>query len=164
MAIQYSTLSPTRVSETDRLSCSFSSPTSITIPNSVTSIGIFAFSGCTGLTSITIPGNVTIIDNMTFYNCTGLTSITIPGSVTKIVCSAFSNCTSLKDVYYEGRDITDITIEEGNECLTDALWHYNHSTSVFDTVISSVSNFFTTIGNTISSIFASIVDFFKNLF
>ena len=46
------------------------------IPNSVTSIGSSAFSGCVGLTSVTIPSSVTSIGNYAFSRCTGLTSIT----------------------------------------------------------------------------------------
>ena len=63
--------------------------TSITIPNSVTSIGGSAFYNCTGLSSITIPDSVTSIGGSAFYNCTGLSSITIPDSVTSIGSSAF---------------------------------------------------------------------------
>ena len=56
---------------------------------SVTSIGEFAFSGCTGLTSVTIPSSVTEIGEEAFRGCTGLTSVTIPNSVTSIGYSAF---------------------------------------------------------------------------
>ncbi len=72
--------------------------TELTIPNSVTSIGNYAFVGCTGLTSITIPNSVTSIGERTFYNCTGLTSITIPSSVTSIYRSAFYGCTGLTSI------------------------------------------------------------------
>ena len=72
--------------------------TSITIPNSVTSIGIEAFSGCSGLTSITIPNSVTTIGNYAFYECSGLTSITIPNSVTSISGYAFYGCSGLTSV------------------------------------------------------------------
>mgnify|MGYP004561073017 CR=1 FL=1 len=72
--------------------------TSITIPNSETSIGDMAFYGCRGLTSITIPNSVTSIGDMAFYYCSGLTSITIPNSVTSIGNSAFSYCAGLKSV------------------------------------------------------------------
>ena len=60
------------------------------IPHSVTSIGIYAFSGCSGLTSITIPNSVTSIGDDAFSNCSGLTSIEIPNSVTSIGAWAFS--------------------------------------------------------------------------
>ena len=72
--------------------------TSVTIPNSVTSIGDNAFYGCTGLTSITIPNSVTSIGKSAFDNCTGLTSITIPNSVTSIGEFAFSGCTGLTSI------------------------------------------------------------------
>ena len=72
--------------------------TSITIPNSVTSIGGGAFSGCSSLTSITIPNSVTSIGEYTFFGCSSLTSITIPNSVTSIGESAFSGCSSLTSI------------------------------------------------------------------
>lgn len=72
--------------------------TDLTIGNSVTSIGDYAFSGCHGLTSITIPNSVTSIGESAFYNCSGLTSITIPNSVTSIGESAFSDCSGLTGI------------------------------------------------------------------
>ena len=65
--------------------------TSITTTNSVTSIGNSAFSGCSDLTSFTIPESVTSIGHHAFYGCSKLTSITIPNSVTSIGSSAFYN-------------------------------------------------------------------------
>ena len=50
----------------------------------VTSIGISAFSNCSGLTSVTIPNSVTFIGTYAFSGCSGLTSVTIPNSVTSI--------------------------------------------------------------------------------
>ena len=73
------------------------------IPESVTSIGDNAFSGCASLTSITIPESVTNIGEKAFYNCTGLTSITIPENVTSIGGDAFSGCTGLTSIYYNAR-------------------------------------------------------------
>jgi len=72
--------------------------TSITIPDSVTSIGGSAFSDCSGLTSITIPDSVTSIGESAFYGCTNLTSITIPDSVTSIGGSAFSGCSGFTSI------------------------------------------------------------------
>ncbi len=69
-----------------------------TIPNSVTSIGSWAFSGCSGLTSVTIPNSVTSIGSSAFSGCSGLTSVTIPNSVTSIGNSAFSSCSGLTSV------------------------------------------------------------------
>jgi len=64
---------------------------SITIPDSVSSIGDYAFSNCTGLTSITIPDSVTSIGDYVFSNCSNLTNITIGDSVTSIGENAFDN-------------------------------------------------------------------------
>ena len=72
--------------------------TSIDIPNSVTSIGNGSFSGCSGLTSVTIPNSVTSIGKSTFSGCSGLTSIDIPNSVTSIGSSVFRYCTGLTNV------------------------------------------------------------------
>ena len=75
-----------------------SSLTSVTIPNSVTSIGDYAFEDCSSLTSVTIGNSVTSIGDHAFYDCSSLTSITIPNSVTNIGDYAFSWCTSLTSV------------------------------------------------------------------
>ena len=72
--------------------------TSLTIPDSVTTIGDRAFSGCDSLTSVTIPNRVTTIGNSAFSGCRSLTSVTIPDSVTTIGNSAFSECRSLTSV------------------------------------------------------------------
>ena len=72
--------------------------TSIEIPNSVTSIGGYAFSWCTSLTSITIPNSVTSIGNSAFSSCYKLTSVTIGNSVTSIGKYAFNCCYGLTSV------------------------------------------------------------------
>lgn len=68
------------------------------IPESVTSIGDWAFYGCSGLTSVTIPESVILIGGSAFCKCTGLTSVTIPEGVTSIGSSAFSGCSGLTSV------------------------------------------------------------------
>ena len=75
--------------------------TSITIPNSVTSITC-AFFGCTSLTSVTIPDSITKIGSSAFYDCDSLTSVTIPNSVTLIDGGAFYHCRSLTSINYTG--------------------------------------------------------------
>jgi hypothetical protein len=74
------------------------SPTSIEIPNSVTSIGREAFSGCGGLTSVSIPNSVTSIGYAAFQGCSRLTSIEIPNSVTSIESSLFRYCSGLTSI------------------------------------------------------------------
>ena len=72
--------------------------TSVTIPNSVTSIGTCAFEGCFGLTSVTIGNSVKSIGQSAFEGCSGLTSVTIPNSVTSIGEGAFYDCSGLTSV------------------------------------------------------------------
>ena len=72
--------------------------TSVIIPDSVTNIGLQAFSGCSGLTSMTIPDSVTSIGGAAFSGCSGLTSVTIPDGVTSIGGGAFSGCSGLTRV------------------------------------------------------------------
>ena len=72
--------------------------TSVTIPNSVTSIGNSAFAFCSNLTSVTIPNSVTSIGGYAFQRCSSLTSVTIPNSVTSIGDYAFSGCSSLTSI------------------------------------------------------------------
>ncbi|MBQ2375608.1 MAG: leucine-rich repeat domain-containing protein, partial [Bacteroidales bacterium] len=75
-----------------------SSLTSVTIPNSVTSIEGHAFSNCSSLTSVTIPNSVTSIGNRAFKGCSSLSSVNIPNSVTSIGEEAFRLCGSLTSV------------------------------------------------------------------
>ena len=80
--------------------------TSVTIPDAVTSIGQNAFYGCTGLTYVTIPDAVTSIGKWAFGGCCGLTSVTIPDAVTSIGQYAFYGCRL--DSLTVGRSLTTI--------------------------------------------------------
>lgn len=73
------------------------------IPNSVTSIGVCAFKGCSNLTSITIPNSVKTIGDQAFYECDGLTMITIGTGVTSIAHHAFFS-------YYQQEEKKPVTI------------------------------------------------------
>lgn len=89
--------------------------TSANIPNSVTSIGNGAFSGCSGLTSIKIPESVTSIGESAFRDCSGLTSITIPNNVTSILWGTFSGCSRLTSITIPER-VTSIGDGAFNGC------------------------------------------------
>ena len=70
----------------------------INIPDSVTSIGNSAFAVCTSLTNVKLSDSIDNIDYGTFERCSSLTSIVIPNSVTAINSSAFAECTSLTEI------------------------------------------------------------------
>ena len=75
-----------------------SSLTSINIPDGVKTIGNYAFSDCSSLTSINIPDGVTSIGSGAFFDCSSLTSINIPDGVTSIGSGAFFDCSSLTSI------------------------------------------------------------------
>ena len=89
--------------------------TSVTIPDNVTSIGLCAFSDCSSLTSVTIPDNVTSIGIGAFSGCSSLTSVTIPDNVTSVGSDAFSGCSSLTSVTIPD-SITNIGIGAFQNC------------------------------------------------
>ena len=79
----------------------------VDIPNSITSIGFAAFAYCTGLNSISIGNSVTSIGGCAFQGCSGLTSIEIPNSVTSIGELAFQRCTGLTSVIWNAKSCND---------------------------------------------------------
>lgn len=98
--------------------------TTVTLPNSVISIGSYTFKGCTGLTEVTIPNSVTSIGDGAFFRCTGLTSITIGNSVTTISNQAFNGCIRLTSIEvesgntkYDSRDNCNAIIETSTNIL-----------------------------------------------
>jgi hypothetical protein len=80
---------------------------SVTLPNSVTSIGGHAFDGCTGLKSVVLPDSVTSVGDWAFLKCTSLTNVIIGSSVTNFGAFAFYNCSALSRVTF-GNRVTSI--------------------------------------------------------
>ena len=89
----------------------------IIIGDCVTSIGSYAFYGCSSLTSVTIPDGLTSISVYVFFDCTGLISVKIPDSVSSIGNYAFIECSSL----------TSVTIPDGVTSIGDGVFKYCHS-------------------------------------
>ena len=87
------------------------------IPDSVTSIGDGAFSGCSSLSSIVIPKSVTSIGDSAFFGCSSLSNIVIPNSVTSIGDSAFSNCSSLSSIVIP-ESVTSIGDRAFSDCIS----------------------------------------------
>lgn len=114
---------------------SYTGLSNIEIPESVTSIGDYAFEGCSRLTNITIPSGVKSIGGYAFDNCTGLSSITIPDNVTDIGRYAFKGCTGLTNII-TGNGVTSLSgfeFEEG--------YDYSNLTSI------TIGDRVTTIGD-----------------
>ena len=95
---------------TELITCPGAYSGHLTIPNSVTNIGWYAFYNCSGLSSVNIGSNVTNIGSYAFFGCTSLTSAAIPDSVTSIGFNTFSGCSSL----------TTVTIGSGVTYIYDA--------------------------------------------
>lgn len=87
----------------------------LTIPDSVTTIGKRAFQSCKGLTSVTISNSVNTISERSFYFCLSLASVAIPNSVTAIGKGAFQFCNSLESVTIPN-SVTTIGEEAFSDC------------------------------------------------
>ena len=71
---------------------------SVTVPDTVSFIGVSAFKGCTGLRSVSLPSIVNYIGEFAFADCPSLVEFTLPEDITYILESTFENCTSLTNV------------------------------------------------------------------
>ena len=144
----------------------YTSLTSVTIGNNVTSIGDYAFSDCDSLTNIIIPDSVTSIGEYTFYYCRSLKNIIIPEGVTSIGDYAFYDCRSLKNIiipesvtsigeytfYYCGM-LTNITIPDSVTSIGDSAFEYCRNLTNI-TIPESV----TSIGDSAFKYCASLID------
>ena len=72
---------------------------SVSLPESLVSIGDDSFEGCTSLQSMPLPGSLKTIGARAFRRCSGLSKIDFPASLTDLGASAFHACATLKDVY-----------------------------------------------------------------
>ncbi len=124
-----------------------------TVPNSVTTIGHYAFGCCTGLTSITIPNSVTSIEYTAFSHCLNLSSVIIGDHVESIGNWAFEKCSSLTSVNIPNSVMT-IGEEAFRECsnlsnviIGDGVKNIENLTFLLCSNLSSV-----TIGNSVESI------------
>ncbi|MDY4587709.1 MAG: leucine-rich repeat domain-containing protein [Oscillospiraceae bacterium] len=136
----------------NRLIDCLNSATKVTIPNSVTDIGVSAFKDCTKLASIIVPNSVTVICDSAFENCislkkvtipnsvtvigwycfkgcTNLTSVNIPSSITNIGSSAFYGCTSLKSIKIP--DTTDWEPDAFSECKNLKITYKGKTTACY---------------------------------
>ena len=127
--------------------------TSVTIGNSVTTIGDYAFYNCSSLTSVTIGDSVTTIGEKAFYDCSSLTSVTIPDSVTTIGKQAFYNCSSLTSVTI-GDSVTSIGYEAFDGCTGELVVNCNIPSASSSSYGAFYGSKFTsvTIGNSVTTI------------
>lgn len=134
----------------------------VVVSKNVTRIGNGAFAFCINLTTAKIADSVKRIKSLAFVQDEKLAVVYIPSSVTKIDSKAFYQCTGLKDVYYAGskNQWKKITIEAGNECLTNATIHYNAEgidtpAALSSQTIKVASKLSKTVGNAAFSLGAS---------
>lgn len=110
-----------------------SSLTNISIPNSVTAIGSFAFEGCTKLESVTLPSSLLTISEFLFYDCSQLTTIHIPDSVSSIRTYAFYNCGKLETIRIPV-SVTSIGSYAFDDCPSSMTVTYSGSKKQWDAI------------------------------
>ena len=115
---------------------------SITLPSSLTSIGLEAFNGCSGFTSINLSecASLTNIKDSAFSDCSSLTSITLPSSLIRIASTTFNGCSGLESITVEKDN--PVFHSEGN-CLIET----ESKTLVLGCKNSSIPSYITSIGD-----------------
>ena len=124
---------PDGVDHIDAYAFNNSNLVTITIPDSVTTIGEFAFCDCTKLTNITLPNGLREIPDHVFRSCRSLTELVIPTSVTRIGYAAFFECVNLTSLvipenvvsldthaFYNCMRLTSITLPDSLISISDS--------------------------------------------
>lgn len=127
---------------------------SVTIPEGMVSIGDFAFEGCTNLASVTIPGSVASIGDDAFFECSSLESIYIPQNVVNIGVCSFAICTSLKSI--------DVSEDNTAYCSENGVL-FNKDKSILHTYPAGKAGDAYTIPNGVNTINAAAFGFCTNL-
>ena len=127
--------------------------TSVTIPDSVGSIGNFVFTMCFGLTNVVIGNNVTNIGPGAFESCYALASMVVPNSVVNFGAGAFDNCSGLSSVVL-GNSVVNLGQSAFGSCTSLGSVTIPNSVTNIDKDVfyncSALTNI--TIGNQVTSI------------
>lgn len=113
--------------------------TNISIPNSVTYIGYAAFSYCTSLKSITLPSSLSTISRALFSGCSQLTTIHIPDSVSSIQFYAFHDCENLETIRIPV-SVTSIRDFAFDGCPSSMTVTYSGSKTQWDAITKGSNN------------------------
>ena len=108
-----------------------------TTPTGITTVADGAFYGCEAMTELTFSPGVATVGEKAFADCTALEQITFPLTVKTVKKDAVQNCPALSDVYYLGTEAQrneKLTVEDGNDALLSAEWHYQEPCTFDGTV------------------------------
>lgn len=102
--------------------------TVLMLPEAMTSLGSYVFSGCSNITELYVPYGMTRIGDSAFAGCTKLASVTLPTTLAYVRTGAFADCRAISAVYYAGSSDNRAAINfyTKNSPITGARWYYNH--------------------------------------